>query len=94
LNSPLAKEAMSRFRKGLQMKTGPPGLTVRIAFFDRRKKTEDLGAFILQIQNSGGQFGLAWLAIYRKQDCKDEFKIEAKCNQIIEETSVRLRVSG
>jgi len=65
--------------KGLpvKLKNGPSGLTVRTEFFDRRRN-DDLGAFILGIQNETGQFGLAWLTIYRKQDYDDDFKIEAK----------------
>ncbi len=79
LSSPITKETIRRLRKGMPMKTGPPGLTVKAEFFDRRRKnTEDLGSFILFIQNDSGQFGLAQLAIYRKQHSEDDFKIEAK----------------
>ena len=51
---------------------------VRAEFFDRRKKTEDLGAFILFIQNNAGQFGSANFAIYRKQHIEHGVKLEAK----------------
>lgn len=70
-------------RKGLPMEKGPPGLTVKTEFFDLRRKDEDLGRFILEVPNeeSGtgkGEFGFAVFSIYHKQDCDDEFKIEAK----------------
>jgi len=59
------------------MKKGPPGLTVRTAFFDRRRRGKDRGAFILEIPRKV-QFGRAAFTIYHKQDDKHGFKIEAK----------------
>ncbi len=76
--TPVTKDATRRLRKGLHMEKGPPGLTVKIDFFDLRRKDEDLGAFILEVQNEVGQFGLAWFSIYGNLDEKDGFKIEAK----------------
>jgi GNAT superfamily N-acetyltransferase len=59
------------------MKTGP-SLIAKLEFFDRRRKTEALGTFILRIRNSDGQFARAPLSIYYRQDDEDGFKIEAK----------------
>ena len=66
------------------MRKGPPGLTVKTGFFDRRRRGKDRGAFVLEvpIDNRIGprkvQFGLAQFTIYYKQDDEHGFKIEAK----------------
>lgn len=65
------------------MERGPPGLTVKIDFFDLRRKDEDWGKFNLEIPNEElrpekEQFGFAWFSIYHKQDYENDFEIEVK----------------
>jgi GNAT superfamily N-acetyltransferase len=78
MSSPPRPEEEIRFlRKGLPMKKGPPGLTVRLEHFDRRRKGESMGVFILAIRRSRGQFGITNLSICHKVGSHLGFKVEA-----------------
>jgi|SRR5208337_4455587 len=68
-----------------KMERGPPGLTVRPAFYGEGEllqvKGRDSGRFILEIPNEEigkEQFGLAALSIHHKEDVDEGFQIEAK----------------
>jgi hypothetical protein len=74
------------------MQRGPPGLTVKTKFFNRRRKGKDKGAFILEIPNEEGrttkvQFGLAWLSIYHKQSDEKDFKVDVEDSTITKEAT-------
>lgn len=80
--SRFTEETTLGLRKGLPMKRGPPGLTVRAKSFDKRRNVER-GRIILESPNSEAPagkvvFGTSVFRIYHKGGHYYDFKIEAE----------------